>query len=314
MEQVSQQPDAPVKRGDRVVVTGGAGFIGSAVASALVERGAEVIVVDDLSGGSREAVPPAAELLVLDVADDATVAAIAARRPRIVIHAAAQVSVARSVEAPGEDLRINVIGTHNVLAGAAEAGVERFVFISSGGAVYGEASAARESDLPRPLSYYAVHKWTAEQHVRLCGLSYAVARPANVYGPGQRGGLEGAVVAAFAEGIRDGGPLRVYGDGEQRRDFVFIADVVDALLAMAQSRRVGAWNVGTGRATSINELADAMLAAAGSRVPVVHEAPRPGDVRSSSLDTSLIVSELGWEARWSLEDGLASTLHGLGVA
>ena len=289
-----------------ILVTGGAGFIGSHVVDALLATGEEPVVLDDLSTGDRVNLPREVEVVEADIADPGVVDRISALRPRAVVHAAAQVSVAASMEDSALDLAVNVGGTANVLAGARAAGAERFVFISSGGGIYGEADGADESTLPRPKSYYGAHKYLAERYVELDGISYAIARLANVYGPRQRTDLEGGVVAIFAERLRDGSPVRVNGTGEQSRDFVHVADVVDALLVMVDSRLDGTWNIGTGRAISVLELLRALEAAIGPAAEVHHGPARHGDVRSSRLSIEAIERDLGWRPRYDLAGGVAS--------
>jgi UDP-glucose 4-epimerase len=292
----------------KVLVTGGAGFIGSVVAHRLVAQGAVVTVIDDLSSGSAEAVPHGVELVEQDVADEAVRDSITAIRPSHIIHAAAQVRVTRSMDAPLHDRRVNLDGTYHVLEGARRAGVARFVFVSSGGAVYGESTQATESTAPAPRSYYGVHKLAAEGYVALSGFSHAIARLANVYGPGQRDDLEGGVVAVFTRAVAAGFPVTIDGDGEQRRDFVHVDDVADALLAMLASDRAGVWNVGTGRATSINALVDLLERIVGRGVERRSGAPRAGDVRNSALAVGSIWRDLGWESRIDLESGLRNLI------
>jgi UDP-glucose 4-epimerase len=248
-----------------ILVTGGAGFIGSHVVDALLATGEEPVVLDDLSTGDAASLPRDVEVVEADVADPGVVEKISNLRPRVVIHAAAQVSVASSMENPALDLAVNVGGTANVLAGARAAGAERFVFLSSGGGIYGETDGADEGTLPRPKSYYGAHKYLAERYVELDGIPYAIARLANVYGPRQRTDLEGGVVAIFAQRLREGLPVTINGTGQQSRDFVHVADVVEALLVMADSSLEGTWNVGTGRAVSVLELLRALEAATARR-------------------------------------------------
>jgi UDP-glucose 4-epimerase len=295
----------------RVLVTGGAGFIGSALVRALRARGEEVVVVDDLSGGSAANLPGGVELVEQDVARPETAELVERLAPEAVVHAAAQVSVVRSQADPDRDRQVNLGGTQHVLDGARAAGVRRFVFVSSGGAVYGESDGASETDPPHPASYYAVHKLAAEHYVAMSGLAYAVARPANVYGPGQRSDLEGGVVAIFAQHLAEGAPVTIYGDGEQTRDFVNVADVVDALVTMLDlpaGRSGGVWNVGTGEPVSVNELLERMEAVAGRSVERVYGAAREGEVRSSRLSIGLAERELGWRPRVSLDEGLRQVL------
>ena len=286
----------------RVVITGGAGFIGRHLVQRYVDSGHETLIVDDLSTSSAQDLPDGVELIQADVADPATGLQLARARPDVVIHAAAQVSVSHSLRNPKRDREINIVGTENVLHGARRA--RRFVFISSGGAVYGEAVTAREDDPARPVNFYGVHKWTAERYVMLSGLPYAIARPSNVYGPGQRSDIEGGVVAIFCERARRRQPLLIYGDGEQCRDFIHVNDVVSAIAAMVDTRRVGTWNVGTGVATSVNELASLVEGARGEELERERLPPRPGDVRLSTMNISAAMAQLGWRPNIGLADGL----------
>ena len=222
-----------------ILVTGGAGFIGSHLVDALLAGGEEVVVLDNFASGDRINLPEEVRTVEADVAEPDVVEAIAAFDVEAVVHAAAQVSVAASMQDPRRDLAVNVQGTANVLAGAEAAGTERFVFLSTGGGIYGESDGADEGTLPRPMSYYSAHKYLAERYVQFSGISYANARLANVYGPRQRKDLEGGVVAIFAERLRNGTPILMNGSGQQDRDFVHVADVTDALLLLANSRKSG---------------------------------------------------------------------------
>lgn len=289
-----------------ILVTGGAGFIGSHVVDALLAVGEEPVVLDDFSTGDGANLPANVDVVEADIADPGVVARISTLRPRAVIHAAAQVSVAASMEDPARDLAVNVGGTANVLAGARSAGAERFVFLSSGGGIYGETDGAAEDTLSRPKSYYGAHKYLAERYVEMDGISYAIARLANVYGPRQRTDLEGGVVAIFAERLREGLPVTINGTGEQSRDFVHVADVVDALLLMADSRLDGTWNVGTGRAVSVLELLRALEAEIQPAVEVRHGPARYGDVRRSRLSIEAIERDLGWRPGYDLAKGVAT--------
>ena len=209
---------------------------------------------------------------------------------------------------PHLDLAVNVQGTANVLEAAKVAGTRRFVFISSGGGVYGESDGADENTLPRPKSYYSAHKYVGECYVEFSGLSYANARLANVYGSRQRSDLEGGVVAIFTERLQKKQPILINGTGEQQRDLVYVADVVESLLAMAKSDRDGTWNVGTGRSTSILELLHALEEQIEPAVEVRHGPLRPGDVKRSRLEIRSIKDNLSWEPRYSLVDGISDML------
>ena len=292
----------------RVLVTGGAGFIGSHLVARLRQAGREVIVFDDLSSGSIANVPSDVRVERVDVADPRIVDLIAEAAPGLVIHAAAQVSVPRSMADPDRDRAVNLVGTQYVLEGLRLAGAGRFVFISSGGAVYGEASNSAESDAPEPASYYGLHKYAAEGYTRLSGRSHGIVRLPNVYGPRQRSDLEGGVVAIFLESLQEARPITIFGDGEQVRDFLHVEDAVTGILAVAAAPTDGTWNVATGRATSINELLAQLERLVGRSVAVQHAPARPGDVRTSSLAIRRITADLGWAPRFGLAEGLAQTL------
>jgi UDP-glucose 4-epimerase len=286
----------------RAVVTGGAGFIGSNLVDALVARGDEVTVVDNFASGKRENLNPAATLLEHDIREPFAVEA------DVVFHLAAQADVQTSMREPGYDAAVNVVGTVNVLQAARGAQV---VFASSGGAGYGECPEPATEAAPfLPLSPYGIAKRCGEEYLagwnRIHGRSHVSLRFANVYGERQDSGLEGGVVAIFLERMSRGEETVIYGDGEQRRDFVYVGDVVGALLA-AVGRGGGPYNVGTGVATSVNELHAACRRAAGVVEEPRHEPARLGDVLRSVLDVSRAGRELGWRAEVPLDAGLART-------
>jgi UDP-glucose 4-epimerase len=295
-----------------VLVTGGAGFIGSHLVDRLLAGGAKPIVLDDFSGGDLANLAEDVEFIQADVADPSIIERIAQIHPDAIIHAAAQVSVPRSMAEPQRDRAVNLAGTANVIEGARRSGDCRVVFLSTGGGIYGETvEPATEESLPRPKAFYSIHKYAAERYLELSGLPYAIARLANVYGPRQRTDLEGGVVAIFAEHLASGRPIAIYGSGEQRRDFVHAADVVSALVAMLQSGQSGMWNVGTGRATTINELLHEAERIFGPASEVTRLPTRAGDVFSSCLAVDKIARELAWHPAIFLGDGLRTLQAGL---
>ena len=296
-----------------ILVTGGAGFIGSHLVDRLLAGGAHPVVLDDLSGGDLANLPDGVPVVHVDVSDPATVARIAEVNPNAIVHAAAQVSVPRSMAEPARDRAINLVGTEHVIAGARQAGGRRVVFLSTGGGIFGETiEPATEESLPRPKAFYSVHKYAAERYLELSGLPYAIARLANVYGPRQRTDLEGGVVAILAERLASGRPISIYGSGEQSRDFVHACDVVGALLRMLQTNENGMWNVGTGRATTINELLAAAEGVFGSATEMLRLPTRAGDVFSSCLAVDKIRDDLGWRPALSLAEGLRTLKGGEG--
>ena len=300
-----------LRRFRRALVTGGAGFIGSHIVDALVREGLEVTVLDDLSSGTRDNITHAVTLIEADVASPGVADLVAAAHPDLVIHAAAQISVPVSVLNPGRDREVNLVGTENVIAGAREAATSRFVFISSGGAIYGEASGATEVTLPGPQNPYGIHKLAAEAYVRVSGIPYGIVRFSNVYGPRQRPGLEGGVVAIFLEACRSHGGVTVFGDGRQSRDFLHVDDAVTGTLAVAAADRSGTWNVATGRSSTILDLLAAIEELVGYRAGVAHEPRRLGDIGTSSLSVARIQRELDWVPQVTLRVGVEATLRAM---
>jgi UDP-glucose 4-epimerase len=302
---------APTVRDRRVLITGGAGFVGRHLADALrVDN--DVRVLDDGSAGDPDALPDDVSYVPGDVRDEATVAE-ATEDVDLVFHEAAVVSVARSVDAPGESHAVNLTGTVNVLE-AARRRDARVVFASSA-AVYGQPARVpiAEDDPTGPLSPYGLQKLSADRYVRLYadlyGLETVALRYFNIYGPGQTGGDYAGVITVFLDNVRAGEPLVVHGDGTQTRDFVHVSDVVQANLRAATTDAVGeAYNVGTGRSVSIRELAETVRDAAETDVPIEHGPAREGDVPASRADISKARERLGYEPRVDLADGLAGLL------
>jgi len=295
----------------RTLVTGGAGFIGSHLVDALLARGDEVHVVDNLSTGSRENLAASAELHEIDIRDAALEELVARLRPEVVFHLAAQADVGTSVERPAFDADVNVVGTVHVLEGARAAGA-RVVFASSGGAIYGECERpAREDDEPQPLSPYAASKLAGEVYLatwnRLYGAAHVTCRFANVYGHRQLPTLEGGVIAIFLDRLRDGQDTEIFGDGNQTRDFVYVGDVVSAVLAAAASDLGGVYNVGSGIATAIGELHRLCAETAGVERQPRFAAARPGDLQHSVIDPARAARDLQWQAETTLAMGLANT-------
>lgn len=314
----------------RVLVTGGAGFIGSHLVDALLARGDRVAVIDDLSGGRRsnleDALQRDAELLEGDVADASFVErAVSELQPELVLHLAAQVDVRKAVADPGFDARVNVIGTINVVEAARAVPGCSVVFASTGGAIYGEGEGRAlpfdESSETVPMAAYGVSKMAGEFYCglyrRLYGLPTVALRFGNVYGPRQDPHGEAGVVAIFCGLLREGRPLGVYGDGKQTRDYVFVLDVVDALLAAGAAlgdrgrALAGPYNVGTGEETSVLELVELLSSIAG-REPATDVRPeRTGEVQRVVIDPRAAGRDLAWEPRVALADGLARTYAAL---
>jgi UDP-glucose 4-epimerase len=297
----------------RALVTGGAGFIGSHLVDALVDAGHDVLVVDDLSSGSRENLARAfqrgARLVEQDVLAATDMRRLLMADPRdVVFHLAAQISVSRAVADPLADAAANVMGTLSMLEAARAGGSRRFVLASTGGAIYGDAAEipTREQAPLAPLSPYGTGKSAAEQYValygRVHGISALTLRLANVYGPRQDASGEGGVVARFCRARVDGVPAAVFGDGLQTRDYVYVGDVVEAFRMAGESAATGRLNVGTGAETTVLDLVAALALAPDFRPA------RPGEVRRSCLDASAARRALGWRARTPLARGIAETL------
>jgi UDP-glucose 4-epimerase len=299
----------------KVLVTGGAGFVGSHVVDRLVADGHTVEVIDNLATGRRERVHRAARLHVCDLRDARLDEVVTAAQPDTVIHVAAQAAVSRSVADPRFDASVNVVGTIALLEACRHAGARRIVYTSTGGAAYGDTTVLpTPEDHPlRPSSPYGVSKTSAERYldcwVGLTGISALTLRLANVYGPRQDPAGEAGVVAIFSSRLLGGLPCIVNGDGEQTRDYVYVGDVADAVArAVTSPTAGGVANIGTGAETTVNELYRQLARLAGVSRAAEHAPPRPGEQRRSVLDASRAKALLGWTALTPLDDGLRQTL------
>jgi UDP-glucose 4-epimerase len=296
-----------------ICVTGGAGFIGSHVAEALVARGHRVIILDDLSSGRRSNVPAGAELVVLDVRSREAAELVVARDVEILVHHAAQMDVRRSVEDPRFDADVNILGLLNLLEAARRGRVRQIVLASTGGAIYGEQDAfpAGEDHPVRPLSPYGVAKLASERYLYFyhCqyGLDATCLRYANVYGPRQNPHGEAGVVAIFLHKLLAGEQPVINGDGLQTRDYVFVGDVVSANLAAIGRPGFGIYNVGTGIETDVNTLFGHLHRAIGSGPAAAHGPGKPGEQLRSSISSALLEREVGVTVATPLADGLART-------
>jgi UDP-glucose 4-epimerase len=298
----------------RALVTGGAGFIGSNLVDALLDCGYEVSVLDDLSSGRlanlEDAMRRGAALHQVDVTEPTQVDEVCAvSRPDVVFHLAAQIDVRRAVADPVFDARVNVGGTSAILEAARVHGARRVLFASTGGALYGEATVVpTPEDAPiLPMAPYGTSKACAETYLalyeRLYGMSTCALRFGNVYGPRQNPAGEAGVIAIFCGAAVENRPVTIFGEGTQTRDYVYVGDVVDAFLAVADSDERGALNVGTGVETSVLDLADAL------ELETVFAPPRMGEVERSCLDPTRIAKRVGWQAQVSLREGLDRTLE-----
>jgi UDP-glucose 4-epimerase len=297
----------------RILVTGGAGFIASHVADQLVATGHNVAVVDNLSMGRREYVPAAAQFYPYDIKSPETVELIRDWGPQVIVHHAAQMSVQVSVSDPLFDARENILGSLNLFQAAAAAGVEKVIFASTGGAIYGDDAPlpARETDPARPEAPYGIAKLAVEHYLHFYQREYGIIpialRYANVYGPRQNGMGEAGVVAIFIEKFLAGQQPRINGDGLQTRDFVFVGDIVAANLLALSYPQAGAFNIGTGLETDILTIYLQLQKFLGSPLGPVHGPAKSGEQHRSVLDSTLAQRELGWQPRVSLAQGLAQT-------
>jgi UDP-glucose 4-epimerase len=299
----------------RILVTGGAGFIGSHVADGFRAKGHDVAVVDDLSTGNSANLDPSIKLYQHDIRDDALEQVFKDFKPDVVDHHAAQANVPASLTDPVFDASVNVLGGLNLLKQSAAHGVKKFIYISSGGAMYGEPDArdlpVKETAPVRPLSPYGASKQALEAwlgvYQRTFGMDFTVLRYANIYGPRQGVREEGAVVAVFATRMAADQPVTIDGTGQQTRDFVYVGDCVTANIAALERGSGGAFNIGTGRETSIRDIFDGMAEVAGYTHQPEFGPARKGDVVRIVLNPALAAQQLGWQAAMPLHEGLAKT-------
>jgi UDP-glucose 4-epimerase len=299
----------------KVLVTGGAGFIGSHIADRLLAGGHDVVVLDDLSTGHVEQVPPKARFYQMELSSPWLTELFRIERPQAVVHEAAQASVRNSVQDPVFDAGVNVLGTVALLHASVKHEVKRFLFASTGGAIYGDSdqTPTPEEAPAVPVSPYGAAKLASEVYLRtfhaLYGLSYAALRYANVYGPRQDPHGEAGVVAIFSQRLLAGEPARVNGDGKQTRDFVYVGDVAEANALALASDAIGSFNVGTGIETDVNHIFALLRDLSGSRQQEMHGPPLAGEQRRSAVDAGKIRKVMGWQPKTSLESGLSETVR-----
>ncbi len=299
---------------EKILVTGGAGFIGSHVAEALLKQGHIVHILDNLSSGREENVPEGAVLHRLDVRDAAVFTLFAQERYTVLVHHAAQMDVRRSVADPKFDADVNIMGLLNLMEAGRQNGLRKVIFASTGGAIYGEPDyVPQDEDHPvRPLSPYGITKLASEKYLyfyeQQYGVSYVALRYANVYGPRQNPHGEAGVVAIFTQRMLEGRQPIINGSGEQTRDFVYVGDVVAANLAALAYEGSGVFNIGTGIETSINELFRLIRDLIDPAVPEVHGEAKPGEQQRSVLGYARAQAVLGWRPQVSLREGLQRTV------
>jgi UDP-glucose 4-epimerase len=301
----------------KILVTGGAGFIASHIVDGYVERGHDVVVVDDLSSGRRENVNRRAELIEADLRDPKTVEALRGRGFDLVNHHAAQIDVRVSVADPAADAELNIVAALRLFQAMIDEGVKKIVFASSGGAAYGEPVFAPQTEEHpvNPISPYGCAKLAIDQYLgyyrSVHGVAAASLRYGNVYGPRQRKDGEAGVVAIFAGALLDGSPVRINGTGEQTRDYVFVEDVMRANMAVSESDLTGIFNVGTGRETSVNELYATLCNAIGSNAKAEHGPAKAGEQMRSVLDGSKLRKAAGLPEPVLIEEGIRRTVEWL---
>ena len=295
----------------RVLVTGGAGFFGSHIVDALQARGDDVVALDDLSTGDRANLDPSVRLIVTDISDrDAVRDQLSGEQFDAVVHAAAKTKVVESIQRPELYHRVIVNGTSNALDLAQLSGARSFVNISTGGALYGETPACATEDAPvEAPSPYGRYKAEAERLASTTpGLRAITLRFANIFGPRQRTDLEGGVIAIFVGGWKRGDRLTIFGDGSAERDYLYVADAVTAIVAALDGEQTGSYNIGTGVATSVNELVTQLSALLGPPTAVDRVSDRPGEVQRSCLDSAKARRDGLWRSTIPLADGLRRTV------
>jgi len=294
----------------KILITGGAGFIGSNLTDRLIVEGHDAMILDNFSTGNEEFVNPKAQLIRADIRDAKKVDEIFSQfRPEAVFHLAAQIDLRASIENPREDYAINVTGSKNVIASCLKHGVKRFIF-SSSAAVYGPNNnlPIKETEPIKAETQYGKSKAEIEQSLKESGIASIVLRYSNVYGPRQGTVGEGGVIAIFCKQLNAVEVLKIFGDGSQTRDFVFVEDIVEAnMLALSSKKQFAIYNVSTARETSVNNISDMLLKISGKNCKIEHLESIEGEVMRNSLDSKLITQELDWSAKVLLKQGLEKT-------
>ena len=305
----------------KILVTGGAGFIGSHVVNEFIDNGHEVVIIDDLSTGRKSNLNPGVRFYKADIRDPRVEDIFRTERPDVVSHHAAQMDVRRSVADPLFDADVNILGSLRLIEFAKKFSVKKFIYISTGGAVYGEPEylPCDENHPINPICQYGASKHTVEHYLYMYnanyGLNYSVLRYPNVYGPRQDPHGEAGVVAIFCGKMLAGEQVTINGDGEQTRDYVYVGDCAQAnLLVATDNNAVGIYNLGSGKGTSVNEIFASLAQITGYRLPPVHGPAKIGETRFIYLNAEKAARELGWDARVSLVDGLAKTVDYFRVA
>lgn len=300
----------------KILVTGGAGFIGSHITDRMIELGNDVVIVDDLSTGKEEYINPKAKFFKVDVTDtEALLKVFRDESPEIVAHLAAQVNVRVSMTNPYMDARINIMGSLNVLKGAIECNARKFIFSSTGGAIYGEPDnlPVSENAKENPLSPYGLAKLTVENYIKVIAglndLKYTILRYSNVYGPRQIVKGESGVIAVFTQRMLEGKTPMIFGDGSHTRDYVYVADVVDANVLALEVGDGRTYNIGTGTQIDVNEVYEKLEASLKSGIKPEYGDEIPGEVRHIALDCDMIKRETGWSPKFDFDNGVKVTIE-----
>ncbi|MEK7557916.1 MAG: NAD-dependent epimerase/dehydratase family protein [Patescibacteria group bacterium] len=297
----------------KILVTGGAGFIGSHLVDELIMQGNKVVVLDNLSTGKKENLNPKVKFYNVDICSSVINKIFKSEKFDYVFHLAAQIDVRVSVVKPKFDNKVNAMGSYNIFKNSGLNKVKKVIFISTGGALYGDClKPATERTLIRPISPYAIHKYSAERYLELChelyNLNYAVLRLANVYGPRQYSGGECGVIGIYTHNIANNKPSTLYGNGAKTRDFVYVSDVVCACLKAIAVKQQGVFNIGNGKEISILQIINAIKKVAGKKFIYKQEKDRAGEAQRSVLNSNKAKKILGWEPKVKLEQGLKNTI------
>ncbi|MCT4593976.1 MAG: SDR family oxidoreductase [Anaeromicrobium sp.] len=298
----------------KVLITGGAGFIGSHIVDKLVDKGYKVCVIDNLSTGNLNNLNKKVKLYEMDIRDNKLHEVFEKEKPNYVIHNAAQIDVQKSIQQPAFDGDVNIIGTINVLENCVKHNVEKIIYPSSA-AVYGvpEYLPVDEEHKVEPISYYGISKHTPEHYIKvyseLHNLKYTILRYSNVYGIRQDPKGEGGVISIFVDKVIEKQQPTIFGDGKQTRDYIYVEDVAEANLKAMESKKNGIYNISTNTKVDLNELYDKMKEIEKIDLDPLYGESRKGDIKHSSLDNSKAINTLGWEPRFSLEEGLKRTIE-----
>ena len=299
----------------KILITGGAGFIGSHLVDRLIKGGHQVVVIDNLSTGKKENLNKKAKFYKVDIQSPKISQIFKKEKPEVVFHLAAQIDVGKSVENPIEDAKINILGSLNILESCQKSKVKKIIFASTGGAIYGEAKIiSTPEDYPaNPLSPYGIEKLTIEKYLdyywKVFKIPYISLRLANVYGPRQNSKGEAGVIAIFCDKMLCGKQPIIYGLGCQTRDFVFVDDVAEANILAMESKKIGIFNIGTEKETDINTIFEKIKKLIGVKCKKIHAPAKSGEQKRSCLDYTKAKKELSWQPKYSLENGLRETIN-----